>query len=95
MKTGNLFLSMVSEVTFRKISKQTSPQVYKITIQELVLGFWTVTSNHKVKDQVSVEHLFLIKNIMWDGFYGEGFQVWTEYALYILLVEIIPTRFVD
>ena len=36
--------------------------------------------------------LFLIKNIMRDGFCYEGFQICLEYFLYIL-AETIPTRF--
>ena len=48
------FLSMASEVT----------------VQELVIGFWTVTSNHKRnKYWASADHPHLMKNIMWDGFY--------------------------
>ena len=46
------FLSMASEVTVR----------------ELVIGFWTVTSNHKLNKYWSSANLYLIKNIMWDGF---------------------------
>ena len=51
---GCFFLSMASEVT----------------VQELVIGFWTVTSNHKLnKYWGSADHPHLMKNIMWDGFY--------------------------
>ena len=43
------FLSMVSEMTPRKSSKQTLSKVEKVIVQKFVTGFWTVTSNHKVK----------------------------------------------
>ena len=39
---------MVSEVTVLENSKQTLLE--RVTVQELVVGFWTVTSNHKVKE---------------------------------------------
>ena len=57
------FLSMVSEVIVRKNSKQTFPQVGKVTVQKLVTGFWAIASNHKVsKYWASTDLLFLIKN---------------------------------
>ena len=38
-------------------------QVENVTVTKLVIGFWTVTFNHKV-------NLFLLlKNIKWDAFY--------------------------
>ena len=52
---------MVSEVTVLENSKQTLSLVEKVTVQKLVIGFWTVTSNHKVKYWVSDDVLFLIK----------------------------------
>ena len=65
----DFFSSMVSEVTVRENSKQTLSLVEKVTVQKLVIGFWTVTSNHKVKYWVSDDVLFLIKNIRMVGFY--------------------------
>ena len=61
-------LSMVSEVTTGKNSKQTLPYVEKVTVQKLIIGFLTITSNHKVKHWAPAD-LLLIKNIMLDGFY--------------------------
>ena len=49
------FLSMVSEVTFRKNSAQTLPQVEKVTAQKLVIGFYKVTSNRKVRYWATIE----------------------------------------
>ena len=74
MKTGQVafFLSMVSEVTIWKNSKQELPQVEKLTVHKLVIEFWAVTSNHKVKFWASANLYFLIKNIMLDGFQYEG-----------------------
>ena len=65
-KTGRLLflLSMVSDVTAQKNSKQALPQVEKVTVQELVIGFWTVTSNYKSEYRASADPLFLIKNII-------------------------------
>ena len=63
-------LSMVLEMTVGKNSTQTVPQVVKVTVQKLVLEFWTVTSNNKVnKNWSSAYFLFLIKNIKWNGFH--------------------------
>ena len=45
-----------------------------------------------IKLVISIGHLFLIKNMMCDGFYY-GLQIWSEYILYWLLVETIPTCF--
>ena len=56
-------LSMVSEVTICENSKQTLPQVEKITVQKLVIGFCTVASNHQVKYLASANLTFLIKNM--------------------------------
>ena len=47
-------------------------------------------SNHK--DTISIGQLFF-KNMTWDGFYWEDLQIWSEYILYWLLIETIPTRF--
>ena len=44
-------------------------QVEEVTAQELVIGFLTVTSNHKVKYWASANPFFLIKKIIWDSFY--------------------------
>ena len=38
-------------------------QVENVTVTKLVIGFWTVTFNHKVN------FFLLIKNIKWDAFY--------------------------
>ena len=66
IKTGELLsLSMISEVFVHKNSKQTLPQFEIVTVQGFAIGFLTVTSNH----WVSAKLLFLIKNIIWDGFY--------------------------
>ena len=64
-KTGRLlfFLSMVSEVTVQKSSNYTFSQIEKAIVQKLVIGFSTVSSNHKVnKYWTSADLLFLIKN---------------------------------
>ena len=37
--------------------------------------------------------LFIINNKMWDGYYYKGLKIFSEYVIYILLVEAIPTRF--
>ena len=59
---------MVSEVTVPKNSKETLLQVEKVTVQKLVMVFWTVT--FKVNKYWAYANLlYLIKNIMWDGFY--------------------------
>ena len=42
----------------------------------------------------SADLLFLINNIS-DAFYIEGLEICSEYVLYTLLVETIPTGFVD
>ena len=42
-------LSMVSEVTVQINYKQTFPLGEKVTVQGLVIGFWTDTTNHKIK----------------------------------------------
>ena len=55
---------MVSETTVQKNFKQTLRLVEKVTLQELVITFWTVTSNHKNECWTSADLLFLIKNIM-------------------------------
>ena len=91
-KTGRLlFLSMVSEVTVRKQnSQQALLQVKKVTVQNIGIGFWTVTSNHNVKYLVSADLLFLIKNIMCNGFCLEGLQICSEYVRHILIVETLP-----
>ena len=46
MKTGQVafFLSMVSEVTIQKNSKEALPKVEKLTVHKLVIEFWAVTS---------------------------------------------------
>ena len=63
---------MVSEVRVRKNTKQILPYAEKVTVQKLVIEFWTVTSNHAVNIYwTSVDLLFLMKNIMWDGESGE------------------------
>ena len=51
-----------------KLSTSTS-NGWKVTTQGLVIGFCKVTCNHKVKYWPSADLLFLIKNIMQDGFY--------------------------
>ena len=56
---------MVSEETARKNSRQTLRRL-KVSVQKLVIGFLAVTSNQY---WASADLLFLIKNIMWDGFY--------------------------
>ena len=38
-------------------------------------------------------HLFLMKNAMWHDFCYTGWYIWSEYALNILSIEIIPTSF--
>ena len=48
--TVAFFLSMVLEVTVGKNSKQTLPQVEKVTVYKFVITFWTGTSNHKVNN---------------------------------------------
>ena len=35
----------------------------------------------------------LIKYIMWHGFYQDVLQIYSEYVLYTLLAETIPTQF--
>ena len=56
------FLSMVSEVTVQKIQNK-----HFLGHCPLVIGFWTVTSNHQVnKYWASADLLFSIKNIMRD-----------------------------
>ena len=42
---GCFFLKFGSEMTVRKNSKQTLPQVEKVTVQKLAIGFRTVTSS--------------------------------------------------
>ena len=34
-----------------------------------------------------------LSKIMWDGFYYKGLHIWSEFVIYILLVETIPTSF--
>ena len=55
---------MVSEETARKNSRQTLRRL-KVSVQKLVIGFLAVTSNQY---WASADLLFLVKNIMWDGF---------------------------
>ena len=56
-----LFSELISEVTVWKSSKQTLPQVEKVIVQELVLGFWTVVLIIKL----SIRHLLrlLLENL--------------------------------
>ena len=46
-----------------------------------------------VKYWTSVTLLLLFKNAMWDSFYQKGLKTLAKDALYIFLVETIPTRF--
>ena len=62
------FLTIVSEVSVWKNPKQTLSAVEKVTVQKLVIGFRTVTSNHRVVG-LKVKTFSYSKYIMWDGFY--------------------------
>ena len=67
---GCFFLKYGFRSAIQKNYKQTLSQVKNVTVQKHFIGSWTVTSNHKVnKYWVSADLLFLIENIMWDGFY--------------------------
>ena len=63
------FLNIFVEVAIQKISKQTLPQVEKVTVQKLIIGFGTVTCNHKVKYWTSLSLLLSIKNTILDSFF--------------------------
>ena len=54
---------MLLEETVQKYSKQ-KKLVEKVTVQKIVIGFWTVTSNYKAKYWASADLFLLIKNIM-------------------------------
>ena len=45
---GCFFLKLVSEMPVWKNSKKTLPQADKVTIQKVIIGFWTVAYNSKV-----------------------------------------------
>ena len=94
MFTVAFFLSMVSEVNVRKNSEQTLPQVEKVTVQILVIGFWTLTSNHKInKYWASTNLLFLIKSIIWDCSTKKVCISGQSMFFYTVIVENIPTSF--
>ena len=61
---------MVSEVTVSKNSEQILPLVEKVIVLKLIVGFWTAFSNLLVNEYwESADLLFLIKNIIWDGYH--------------------------
>ena len=62
MKTEQLlfFFSMVSGVTVLENFKQTLPLTEKVSVQKLVIGFWTDNSNYKVKYWAAANLLFLM-----------------------------------
>ena len=61
MKTEQLlfFFSMVSGVTVLENFK-TLPLTEKVSVQKLVIGFWTDNSNYKVKYWAAADLLFLM-----------------------------------
>ena len=60
---------MAPEATVRKNSKQIHSQVEKVTVQNLITGFRTVTLDNKYQFWAFVDLLFLIKKIILDDFY--------------------------
>ena len=69
-KTGRLLFSMYGFGSYcpEKFQANTSKvYVEKVVVQKPLIGFWTVTSDHKV-NKYSADLLLLIKIIIWDGF---------------------------
>ena len=83
---------MASEVTVWKNCKQTLPWVETVTVEKVVIGFWKITSNHKV--------LGICRASLFNQKYNVGWFLLIKFVhllhvLYLLLVETIPARFFD
>ena len=59
-----------------------------------IVELWTVISNQMIKHQLLhtlFDQILFFENTVLDGFLG--LKICSEYVLYLLLAETIPTRF--
>ena len=94
--------TLVLESLFNKVGEETSTQVFSCEYCKSFKNsfFYRAPSRCFCQfDKVSFEYwasvdlVFLVKNTKWDVFYQKGLEIWSEYVLYLLLLETIPTRF--